>query len=108
MDKTIQELIQAFKKLLQNEFGDQLSQVILFGSFVTGRATPSSDIDIAVILNCATDWHIKQTVYDLAYEAESNTGRLLNVIVFSRLEYDTRAIESLLLIENIKEQGVLV
>ena len=108
MDKNIEELVHTFKKLLQNEFGNQLSQVILFGSCATGRATVLSDIDIAVILDCVVDWHIKQTIYDLAFEAESNTGRLLNVSVFSRIEYETRSIESLLLIENIKEQGVLL
>lgn len=106
MDKNIEELVLTFKKLLQNEFGNQLYQVILFGSCAMGKATASSDIDIAVILSCATDWHIKQTVYDLAFEAESDIGRLLNVTVFSRIEYETRSIESLLLIENIKAQGV--
>jgi predicted nucleotidyltransferase len=108
MRKNVKELIQAFKKLLQAEFGNQLSQVSLFGSCVNGRATASSDIDIAVILNCTVDWHTKQKVYDLAFEAEGNTGRLLNVTVFSRIEYETRSIESLLLIENIKEQGIPV
>jgi predicted nucleotidyltransferase len=106
MDKNIEELVQNFKKLLQNELGDQLSQVLLFGSCATGLAVASSDIDVAVILNCTMDWHVKQMVYDLAFEAESNTGRLLNVTVFSKTEYESRSIESLLLIENIMEQGV--
>jgi predicted nucleotidyltransferase len=108
MSKNIKELIQAFKKLLQKEFGNQLSQVVLFGSCAHGRSAASSDIDIAVILNCIVDWHTKQKVYDLAFEAEGDTGRLLNVTVFSGKEYETRSIESLLLIENIKEQGIPV
>jgi len=108
MGKDIEELIQHFKQLLQNEFGNKLSLVLLFGSCATGLAEASSDIDIAVILNCTVDWHVKQTIYDLAFEAESNTGRLLNVTVFSKTEYEGRSIESLLLVENIMEQGIPV
>lgn len=108
MNGNVGELLRIFKKLLQKEFGDQAFQVLLFGSCANGSANELSDIDIAVILNRAVDWHIKQKVYDLAFEAEGDTGKLLNVTVFSRNEYETRAIDSLLLIENIKEQGVPV
>lgn len=108
MSKGIKELLRAFKKLLLDEFGDQLSRVVLFGSYANGKATASSDIDVAVILDCDTDWHTRQKVYDLAFDAESDTGRLLNVTVFSKKEYETRPVETLLLIENILQQGVPV
>jgi len=90
------------------EFKKQLSQIVLFGSYAVDKATDSLDIDVAVIMNTAVDWHVKQAIYDLAFEAESDSGRLLNVTVFSREEFETRSIDSLLLIENIKEQGIPV
>ena len=108
MSKKIREVIQAFKKLLLQEFGDRVLQVVLFGSCATGRDNPLSDIDIAVILDCPVDWHTKEKVYDLAFEAESDSGRLLNVSVFYRQEYENRSIESLLLIDAINEQGIPV
>ena len=108
MKKDIKELLLGFKKLLHAEFGNQLSQVILFGSYANGKATELSDIDIAVILNYDADWQTKQKIIDLAFEAEGDSGRLLNVIVFSRNEFENRSIDSLMLIENITEQGIPV
>jgi predicted nucleotidyltransferase len=108
MNKTFPSLIQVFKQLLLNEFGNQLFSVMLFGSVAENRATETSDIDIAVVLNHSVDWHIRQRIYDLAFEAEGDTGRLLNVIVFSKDEFEGRAVDSLLLIENILDQGIAV
>jgi uncharacterized protein len=108
MEKDIQDLLLGFKKLLQLEFGNQLSKIILFGSYANGKATELSDIDIAVILNFEPDWHVKQKVHDLAFDAEGNSGRLLNVAVFSKREFESRSIDSLMLIENITEQGISV
>ena len=108
MKKNIKNILLGFKNLLHNEFGNRLSQVILFGSYANGKATEASDIDIAVILNFDADWQTRQKIHDLAFEAEGDSGRLLNVNVFSKNEFEKRSIDSLMLIENIIEQGIPV
>ena len=108
MNEAYSSIIQIFKTVLINEFGNKLSSVILFGSMAENRATETSDIDVAVILNQSVDWQIRQRIYDLAFEAEGDTGRLLNVTVFSKDEFEGRSVDSLLLIENIMQQGVSI
>lgn len=108
MNQEIKMVIDAFKKRLKQEFIDRLCQVIIFGSCADETASAMSDIDVAVILNGTIDWHTRQKIYDMAFEAEGDSGRVLNVTVFSRDEFESRSIESLLLVEEIKTQGIPV
>jgi predicted nucleotidyltransferase len=108
MNNELFSLIRQFKQALIKEFGSRLFSVTLFGSVAEDRVTEASDIDIAVVVSSGVDWHIKQRIYDLAFEAEGDSGRLLNVIVFSKDEFEGRSVDSLLLIENILKQGITV
>jgi predicted nucleotidyltransferase len=108
MNNEISLLIGRFKQSLLKEFGSRLLSVTLFGSVAENRATETSDIDIAIVISNPVDWHIRQKIYDLAFETEGDTGRLLNVIVFSKDEFEGCVIESIPIIENIRTQGIAV
>lgn len=108
MDKGIQKLIEDFKLLLMQKFGSRVHKVLLFGSQADGTAGTYSDIDVAVVLSGDVPWQTKQKIYDLAFDAEGISGKLLNVTVLNKTEYEGRPIELLLLLENIKEHGITV
>jgi predicted nucleotidyltransferase len=108
MQSSSASIVHAFKQLLEKEFGTRLFSVLLFGSIAQNRATEASDIDIAVVLHQPVDWLEKQKIHDLAFEAEGDSGRLINAVVFSKDEFEGRGVESLLLVENIMEQGIAV
>jgi len=108
MSDDTKKIIQEFKGLLTNAFGLKILHIVLFGSAATGKDMPTSDIDIAVVFSEEIDWRIKQKVYDIAFEAEGDSGKLLNITVFSKKEYEGRSIESLLLLENIRNRVLLL
>ena len=51
MDKRIQPTISALKTELQALYGDRFRGLYLYGSYARGTQRPSSDIDIAYILD---------------------------------------------------------
>ncbi len=47
------ELIQDFKKIIQQIYGTRLAKIILYGSYARGDFHAESDIDFLVVLNDA-------------------------------------------------------
>ena len=108
MNGDIQNLIRKFKELLLQEFGSRVHKVLLFGSYASGTYGAFSDIDVAVVLEGPMHWKTEQQIFDLAFDAEEDSGKLLSVTVLSREEFEERPIDSILLIENITELGITV
>ncbi|MGB3494987.1 MAG: nucleotidyltransferase domain-containing protein [Elainellaceae cyanobacterium] len=49
----VQGILAALSTYLRQLYGKRLAQLILFGSYARGEATPESDIDVLVVLNGA-------------------------------------------------------
>ena len=64
-----QKLIRNLKVVLRSYFGNNIQDVILFGSQANNTATEFSDYDILIILKEHYDWKyrkkINHTIYDL-------------------------------------------
>ncbi len=51
----LHEILAKLRVYLEQEYGDQLVQVLLFGSQARGDAQPDSDIDVLVVLRDMVD-----------------------------------------------------
>jgi len=51
----LNEILAKLRTALEQEYGDRLVQLLLFGSQARGDAEPESDIDVMIILNDAVD-----------------------------------------------------
>ncbi|MHA1280822.1 MAG: nucleotidyltransferase domain-containing protein [Candidatus Helarchaeota archaeon] len=63
-------IIQHLKEHLIKLFGDDIDEVVLFGSRVSGKAGDFSDYDVLVILSCNYDWRYKNKIFDAVADIE--------------------------------------
>ncbi len=73
-EEAVQRLLAASEKLVS--LG--VTNIGLFGSFVTGRQTPTSDVDILV--EFAPDQHSFDNFMDLSFFLEDLLGRKVEVV----------------------------
>ena len=83
------QAMQELKDLLCAAFPNEIEQVILFGSQVTGQATEDSDYDVLVIVNHDYDWRFKHKIYDTTWEIDFEYDILTDVKVISQHELHT-------------------
>ena len=49
MDPVIEKIANEYKKLLQDIYGNDLAELILFGSYARGEQHEESDVDFAIV-----------------------------------------------------------
>lgn len=84
MDKL--DLLEKLKDLLTTRFGDDIRDVILFGSRVTGRAGKNSDYDVLIILGREYDWHYRHNIISTVYELELEHDVFIDTKIISNYE----------------------
>jgi predicted nucleotidyltransferase len=62
--------LKELKDLLVAHFGEDINNVILFGSQVTGKTHEDSDFDVLIILNRDFDWDYQRRVTAVVYDLE--------------------------------------
>lgn len=79
-----EKILQEIKSKLKNEFQENICDIILFGSQVTGKAHPYSDYDLLIITKTNFDWLHKKQVIESVYEIELKSDILFNIHVISK------------------------
>src|SRR5512136_1449449 len=83
MHKQYIKIVKELKALLFRRFGEEIKQVILFGSRSQGTAQPDSDYDILVILNNDYNWRKEHLILRTCYEIDLKYDILTDVKVIS-------------------------
>jgi len=99
-------IIKKCKETLAKYYGDRLKGVILYGSMARKQATPTSDIDLLVLLAPPLDyfaelWQIVNVLYPLQLESD----RLISAKPVSAKDYEAGSIS---LYRNAKREGIAV
>lgn len=104
----INQAIQEFKKRLKELYGDNLREVILFGSAARGGFTEGSDIDVLVVLGNVTD---REEEFNKIFRIQREVERryedkiIISATLTTRDDYDLR-LDPLYL--NVKKEGVTI
>lgn len=53
MQKVIEQLAQEYKAVLKELYGDELAELVLFGSYARGEQRNESDVDFAIVFHDA-------------------------------------------------------
>ncbi len=64
------KILTQFKSQLVEHFGNDISDIILFGSQTTGKVHEYSDYDILIILNRDYDRVYREKILDVVYDFE--------------------------------------
>lgn len=86
MTQKSNEILQQLKDKLIQCFGDDIKDVILFGSRATNKATEYSDYDIVIIVNRDYDWKYKNNIYDSVFDIEYQYNITIDVHLVSDYE----------------------
>ncbi|MEI8086452.1 MAG: nucleotidyltransferase domain-containing protein [Paludibacter sp.] len=82
-------ILQDFSHLLKLRFSDDLKDLVLFGSRVSGKANKDSDYDFLVILKQNVDWKTEREISDLSYEIELKYNIVTDTHVLGESELNT-------------------
>ena len=102
---SIDPIITEFKARASDLYGERLKDVILYGSWARGEATPESDIDLVVVLKgeVIPGREIDRMI-DIITQINLNYDTLLSVYPVSEMTY--QGTKSPLLI-NVRREGIV-
>ena len=61
-------ILKELKRDLVSRFGDDINDVILFGSQASGKSAEDSDYDILILLSNDYDWKYQNLLFDKAFD----------------------------------------
>ena len=86
MMKHKRTIIKELKIALVAQFGEDIKEVILFGSRVTGKAHKESDYDVLVILTNDYDWEYRYRITSVVYDLELKYDIFIDLKIISTNE----------------------
>ena len=109
MPETVKLAVSQFSRELKRMLGERLVRVVLYGSYARGTYHDNSDVDIMVLVNMSEDEirRIKNSIYDLAFEIEMNTGIDIAPIIKEKKQYEYW-VDTLPFYRNVRDEGVVV
>lgn len=105
----IENILRNFSKTVENIFGGNLEQIILYGSYARGDFSDNSDIDI-MVLTSLTDNDIRKLenqVYDAAYDLELAAGIPISVNIKNADQFNYW-LGALPYYDNVKKEGKIL
>jgi len=83
------QIVLELKSKLRNQFGENIQEVILFGSRLKGKAGEFSDFDVLIILKHKPDWSQKRKISEICYDIELQNDILIDSHILSEVELHT-------------------
>ncbi len=86
MDPQKKKIINELKNRLSDHLGDDLKELILFGSQLSDKSNQDSDFDIMIIIKRNRDWKIEREISDICYDIDLKFGIITDTHIFSEDE----------------------
>ncbi|MDP1623687.1 MAG: nucleotidyltransferase domain-containing protein [Bacteroidales bacterium] len=94
------------KRYLVAQFGDDIQEVILFGSQTTGISAEDSDYDILIVLSNDYDWKYQNLIFDKAFDVGLKYQVLFDLHLLSENERNNSLKGREPIIINALERGI--
>lgn len=86
MMKNKRTILKELKAALVANFGEDIRDVILFGSRAAGKARKDSDYDVLIILNNDYDWKYRRRITPVIYDLELKYNIFIDKKIISKNE----------------------
>ena len=84
-----QAWLDAYRKVLAEQFPGLVERIIIFGSKARGTATPDSDLDVLLIIR-EGDWRSKDALAAPGYDLVIGTDVVPSILVYTTQEWEDR------------------
>lgn len=102
----IKDLAIEIKRFLIDKYGDDIKQVIVYGSFARGEATEASDIDMMVIIDDSINAvDVENELSDFLFDILLDRKELISVFAIPESIYNNYNSPFIL---NTKAEGVAI
>ena len=102
----IKRILAEFKQGLIDIYGNQLIDVLLYGSYARGEQRADSDIDVAIILKGNIDTFKEiDRITEFSYDLSLKYSTLLSIHPISETDYNLRKSPFML---NLREEGISI
>jgi len=93
---------------LKKRFGDDLIQVLLFGSKARADDNPSSDVDVLVVLRNQPEGQERTAVSDIVYDVLETHGVFIQTVVLSQTQFEHPTGQLRWLTAFVHEEGIIL
>jgi predicted nucleotidyltransferase len=105
MNKNQREALSRYLEILRQEYKDQISRVILFGSLARGEPDPESDIDLLIVITNG-DQKLKDEISMACFDIILETNVILSPLVMDGETYEWHKNYRDPLYNNIQKDGL--
>jgi uncharacterized protein len=100
------KLLNELKILLIQRIGNDIRDIILFGSHIYGTNDNDSDYDILIVLNRRYTWPEKRIIRDICYEISLQHDIIIDSKIISYEELQNSPLKHHPLYNNAIKQGI--
>ncbi|MFW6246045.1 MAG: nucleotidyltransferase domain-containing protein [Tangfeifania sp.] len=84
-----QQISEELKQILSEKLGNNLKEVILFGSQAYGHVTDDSDYDFLIILENVPDWRLKRKISEMCYQLDLKYETFIDAHILGKDELNS-------------------
>ncbi|MGN1193485.1 MAG: nucleotidyltransferase domain-containing protein [Dorea sp.] len=108
MPDSIRNIVYVFSLQLRKLLGDNLSKIILYGSYARGGYHLNSDVDIMILVKMPEEEikKIENTIYDLAFDIQIDTGVDISPVIKNEDQFEYW-VDVLPFYRNVRDEGIV-
>lgn len=109
MPENVSSIIYKFSQEVKRMLGENLTKVIVYGSYARGDYRDNSDVDIMILVKLSDEEirAVKNDIYDLAFDVEMSTGIEISPVIKNEEQYEYW-VDTLPFYRNVRDEGVVV
>lgn len=107
MDPVVQQIAKEYKVALQDIYGDELAELILFGSYARGDQHDESDVDFAVVMKdpAIRSFPVREKTASIATNLFLKYGLIVSSLIVS-LQKKQSSMQGVY--QDIRKEGIVI